>query len=245
MTKLLWDDLTSRLYGFGLDRGVLYPKNTDGVVWNGLTAVNETLSGFVENEYYIDGLKYKNQKNHGSFEGIIEAFTYPEVFSEKNIFGFSYRTKVGDADNPNRGYKIHIVYNALAAPLDKLYSTINQTIEPTVMSWKVTTKPISIFGVYASSHLIIDSTIAHPWTIDAVEDILYGTADDEPSLPTPDDLLSIFEENAILRVTDNGDGSFTVEGPDEAIQMVDVDIFEVTWDSAIITGQNAYSISSL
>jgi hypothetical protein len=64
-------------------------------------------------------------------------------------------------------------------------------------------------------------------------------------LPTPEELLGIFERTALLQVVDNGDGTFTVTGPDEAIQMLDPTTFQIAWPSAVYLDAESYSLSSL
>jgi hypothetical protein len=96
-----------------------------------------------------------------------------------------------------------------------------------------------------SAQLVIDRDLAYSSTIEALEEVLYGSEAEAPRLPTPQEVMAIFEENSILQVVDHGDGSFTVTGPDEAIQMLDATSFEITWASAVYVDAETYTIHSL
>lgn len=259
MSTLVWDEAGSHIYETGVDRGVFFPQDGPGVAWNGLASVKEAPSGADVTENYIDGRKYQTRRAVEGFAGTIEAFTYPEEFlpydgfAEKIIsqqrrryFGFSYRTLIGnDLKNQDYGYKLHLVYNAMISPGGKSYETLANSADPSNFAWDFTTLPILLKGAKASSHLVIDSTKAHPWTLEAIENVLYGNAEAPASLPAPADVVEIFEENAILRVTDNGDGTWTATGPDEAITMLDAQTFQISWDSALYIDDKTYTISSL
>lgn len=262
MTRLSWSTAGQRFYEAGVDQGVLYLEGQPGVSWLGLTSVDENPSGGEPKSYYIDGVKYLNVSSTEEYGATINAYTYPDQFSEcdgtsrvrnglyltqqrRKSFGFSYRTKVGnDLSGVDKGYKIHIVYNALASPSQKTNKTIGDSPEPTEFSWEVTTKPPAISGYRRTSHVVIDSREADPLTISAVEDILYGTESTLPRLPSFDELIHVFDSITTMTVVDHGDGSFTVTAPDSAIKMLDETLFEITWPTAIFIDENSYTISS-
>lgn len=219
MSKLVWDKTGERRYETGVDHGVLFPKDEtgaykSGVVWNGLTAVNETPSGAEPNPIYADNVKYLNLMSAEDFGASIEAFTYPDEFAAcqgcaepavgvtigqqtRREFGFSYRTLIGnDVDGQDHGYKIHLVYNALAAPSEKGYSTVNETPEAITFSWDVTTTPVAVTGYKPTAHLEIDSTKASAEIMKQLEDMLYGTESEESKLPTPDEVIELFKTAA-------------------------------------------------
>lgn len=211
-------------------------------MWSGLTRINEIVSGSDDNVNYIDGIKYHQRRFLGHFSGNLEAYHYPdslhqEAFTQRRTqsFGLSYRTGTANA------YKIHIVYNVtlLAG------SFSNQQIETDVFRWPFTSLPLEIPGVARSSHLVIDTSIAYQSAVDDLEDMLYGTVYTDPQLPTPEEILSIFENNAIVKVTDHGDGSFTITAPDHVLTMVDATTFEITWPSVVVFDSDNYQISSL
>lgn len=235
MARLVWDE---RDYDTGLDRGVFYPPRGIGEAWNGLTSVQESPSDTDERTVYIDGIKAKRTQRVGEFSGSIEAFTYPHSFFEDVLsqrrqkgFGLTYRVKD----------KIHLVYNVLAGPSSFNYQQSDS--EP--FSWSFTTMPIPVPGARMSAHLIVDATKAYSWTVTSLEDVLYGTESTTPRLPLPEEVLNIFDINSILKVTDNGDGSFTVEGPDDVIQMLDPTTFQITWPSAVYIDGESYTLTSL
>lgn len=245
MTKISWDESGSREYLAGVDRGVLYPDSGVGVPWNGLTSVTERDDSSVI-ESYVDGRKLRQKTEPGSFSASLQAFTYPNEFSEHEKFSLSYRTLIGnDIEGLEHGYKIHLVYNASVAPSSADYQTINEEISPMLFEWPIETEAITLSGVRPFSHLIVDSTIALPTTMAALEDILYGATGVDPSLPTPEELIDLFQDYSVLKITDHGDGSWTAEGPDSAISMLDATSFEITWPSAIFISSDSYKISSM
>lgn len=191
---------------------------------------------------FLDGVKYQQNRFLGYFSGNIEAYYYPsgfheDVFTRKRVrsFGLSYRT--GTAKN----YRIHLVYNVTVSPPTHIY----QQGETDPFRWLFTSLPVEIPGFNRSAHLIIDVATAYASTVSDLEDVLYGTEETDPRLPTPEEVLAIFEENSILKVTDHGDGSFTVTGPDSAITMIDSTTFEITWPSVVLIDSDTYQISSL
>lgn len=195
MAELIWNNSGDRNYEAGVDRGVFYTSEGDGVVWNGLISVTESPSGGESTPYYIDGTKYLNVVNSKEFNGKIEAYTYPKEFAEydgwqildngiivdeqeRKPFGFSYRTGIGnDVNGQDHGYKIHIVLNALVSPTESSYSTIGDSTDPLNFSWTFTTMPESSLSkpeLEPLSHFVIDSTMTHPTQLQYIERILYG-----------------------------------------------------------------------
>lgn len=216
-----WDKIGERLYETGVDRGVLYPQSAGvypkGVAWNGLTNVNESPTGAEPNPLYADNIKYLNLLSVEEFEATIEAFTYPDEFSEcdgsatlvpgvqigqqpRKTFGMAYRTVLGnDLELNNYGYKLHLVYGAMAAPSDKSYETINDSPDAITFSWEITTTPVNVTGHKPTASLVIDSTTVEPAKLAALEAILYGSSSGvDGRLPLPDEVLSIIGENAVM-----------------------------------------------
>lgn len=218
MAKLTWDQTGDRLYETGVDRGVLYPITSGstygtGVAWNGLTTVTESPSGAESNPQYADNIKYLDLTSAEEFGFTIEAFTYPVEFEEcdgsaqlaegvtigqqsRKMFGFSYRTLVGsDTEGTDHGYKIHLVYGCKASPSEKSRATVNDSPEAVAFSWECTTTPVNVNGHSPTSHLVVDTTVANAAKVTQLETKLYG--DDSagtPSLPTPDEVYSMFQE---------------------------------------------------
>lgn len=225
MSKLVWDNTGDRLYETGVKQGVLYPQGPTGnypkgVAWNGLTAVTESPSGAEATALYADDIKYLNLLSTEEFGATIEAYTYPAEFEEcdgsaslakgvsigqqkRKQFGLAYRTTLGnDVDGNDYGYKLHLIYGALAAPSEKGYATINDSPEAITFSWEVTTTPVSVEGFKPTASVTIDSTKVDAEKLAALEAILYGKdptsegGEDgvDPRLPLPDEIATLFAE---------------------------------------------------
>lgn len=218
MAKLSWDNTGERLYETGVRKGVLYTTDssgayTKGVAWNGLTAVTESPSGAEPSPLYADDIKYVNLTSVEEFGATVEAYTYPDEFAEcdgsasiatgvtvgqqkRKMFGLSYVTVLGnDVDLNDHGYKLHIIYGALASPSEKSYASINDSPEAITMSWEITTTPVPAGdNLKPTSSITIDSTKADPTKLKALEDILYGTEQKEARLPLPAEIATLMAE---------------------------------------------------
>jgi hypothetical protein len=215
MPPLTWDQVGEKLYETGVDRGVLYIPNASGVyasgfAWNGLTTVTESPSGAEPSAQYADNIKYLNLVSAEEFGGTIEAYTYPDEFAQcdgtfspapgvavgqqgRKQFGLSFRTRVGnDVDGTEFGYKLHLVYGALAAPSEKAYATINDSPEAISFSWDITTTPVPVTGRKPTSLIVVDSTVVDPGDLASLEALLYGAAATPAALPTPDAVIALF-----------------------------------------------------
>lgn len=258
MTRLTWGESGARLFTTGVDRGVFYPKEGPGVVWNGLVSVQEAPSGEEVTLRYFDGVSYVNHTRGEEFKATIEAFTYPAEFLEydgfgeqtlafqrRKTFGFAYRTSSGNDVDSNAGYQLHIVYNALAVPTQKNYATVGDDPSPETLSWDISTLPVRIEKALSTSHLIIDSATAYADPMSRIETILYGSLESDPRLPSPDELVAIFNDAAIFKITDHGDGTFTAEGPDEAVLLLEPTVFQLNWPSVQQVSEDAYRARSL
>ena len=220
MSRLVWDKTGERLYETGVKNGVLYiPASgvySKGVAWNGLTAVTESPSGAEATARYADDIKYLSLMSTEEFGATIEAYTYPDEFAEcdgsadiadgvtigqqtRKTFGLCYKTTIGnDVDGNGYGYKLHIIYGALASPSEKAYATINDSPEAITFSWEITTTPVNVTGAKPTASLVIDSTKADPTKLAALEDILYGKDGDgsaEPRLPLPDEIKTLMAKS--------------------------------------------------
>ena len=219
MAKLVWDATGERKYETGVRNGVLYVMGEGGtypkgVAWNGLTAVTESPSGAEATALYADDTKYLNLISAEEFGATIEAYTYPDEFAEcdgsatlaagvtigqqpRKTFGMSYRTVYGnDVNNESYGYKLHLIYGAVAAPSEKAYATINDSPEAITFSWELTTTPVNVTGFKPTACLTIDSTKVNKEKLTALEDILYGTQEAEARLPLPDEIATLMNPGA-------------------------------------------------
>lgn len=219
MSKLVWDETGKRFYETGVNKGVLYPQAAEGtypkgVAWNGLTAVTESPSGAEATPLYADNIKYLNLMSAEEFGATIEAYTYPDEFAacngevelgtgvsigqqKRTAFGMAYQTKVGNDIDSEAGYKIHLIYGALAAPSEKAYATVNDSPEAITFSWEVTTTPVEVTGFKPTASLVIDSTKVAPEKLTALEAILYGSDDVEARLPLPNEVLEMVKEEEV------------------------------------------------
>ena len=214
MSKIVWDAIGEHTFETGVRNGVLYLKDAEGaysngVAWNGLTSVSESPEGAEPTDLYADDIKYLTLMSAENFKATIEAYTYPVEFEEcdgsatiakgvvigqqsRKPFGLCYRTAIGnDTDGNEHGYKLHIVYGCQASPSEKQYSTINDSPEAITFSWEVSTTPVNVTGKKPTATLIIDSTKVDKAKLTALEAILYGSEQQEPRLPLPDEIATL------------------------------------------------------
>lgn len=262
MSKLIWGKGGERLYEAGVDHGVFYPSLGPGIVWNGLATIQESTENTENLIMYIDGDRQITEISLGTFAAVLEAFTYPLEFEPYDglskwdlsaqtrlPFNLSYRTLIGnDKLGISKGYKLHLVYNVLAAPTERNNRSVNASSEIENFKWSLSTTPVAIPGLRPSSHFVIDSTKAYGSSLALIEDMLYGTDDTVSHFPTVEELLEIFESTAIFKVTDNGDGTATIEGPDEIVFIDDV-VEQIAqlgpWPTVVALGEDTYQLSSL
>lgn len=215
MTKILWDGVGERVYETGVDHGVLYIPDgggayANGYAWNGLTAVTESPSGAEATPLYADNIKYLNLVAAEQFGATIEAYTYPKEFAQcdgsvaptagvmigqqtRKTFGLAYRTQVGnDVSGTDLGYKLHLIYGALAAPTERAYATVNDTPEAITFSWAITTTPVDVPSYKPTAIVTIDSRLVDPSDLADLEAALYGGVGVDPRLPLPADVFAFF-----------------------------------------------------
>ena len=219
MSKLVWDQIGERLYETGVKNGVLYVQENGaypkGVAWNGLTAVTESPSGAEATALYADDIKYLNLMSNEEFGATIEAYMYPDEFAQcdgsaalvtgvmigqqaRKTFGLAYKTTIGnDTDGNDYGYKLHLIYGALAAPSEKAYATINDSPEAITFSWEVTTTPVNVPGYKPTASVTIDSTKVDKEKLAALEAVLFGTEDAEARLPLPEEIVTIMGDEEV------------------------------------------------
>ena len=214
MSRIQWDQTGERFYETGVDRGVVYPQDASGAYpagegWNGLTNVTLSPSGAEASPLYANNRKYLNLMSVEELGGSIEAYMFPDSFAECNglktlatgvrigqqkrkAFGFCYRTLIGnDTEGTAAGYKITLVYGALAAPSENANSTVNDSPEAKTMSWEFSTTPVDVEGFEPTASIEIDSRTVSETGLKALEDALYGTTDKEAYLPLPADVITL------------------------------------------------------
>lgn len=188
-----------------------------GVNWNGVTKVGESPEGADANDLWADDIKYASFRSAEEFNGSIEAYQYPEEFAACNgermlgkikiaqqarrAFGLAYKTTVGnDVDGFEHGYKLHLVYNATCSPSSRDHETINDSPDAETMSWDFETTPVEVGTINGveykkTSHIVIDSrdftSTADKTTLGKIEDLIYGSDNNEPTLPTPSAIYNL------------------------------------------------------
>lgn len=209
MARLEWDNHAARIYETGVDRGVLYIAGF-GVAWNGISAITEAPDGGEAKPLYFDGFKYSNLTAAEDYEATLEAFGYPAEFAQcdglglvqnglfadqqpRKKFGLSYRTLVGNQLEADQfGYKIHLVYGCLSDPSDKGYTSMGSDPTPVKFTWRITAMPQQIPGIRPTAHFVVDSRVANPTTLAALEDLIYGSDGNAPTQPSAVDLVAMF-----------------------------------------------------
>lgn len=214
MPRLEWDKVGERLYETGVDQGVLYVQDEtgaypEGVAWSGLRSVSESPSGAEPSPLYADNIKYLNLLSTEEFAATIGAYYSPEEFDacdgtatlakgvtigqqKRKTFGLCYRTKIGnDIDGDEHGYKIKIIYGALAKPSQKEYQSVNNDPSAIELSWEVSTTPVKVTGMKPTATLEIDSTKIDAEKLKTLEDVLYGSGEKKARLPLPDEIKTL------------------------------------------------------
>lgn len=275
MSRIKWDQVGERKFETGVDHGVLYLPDgsgsyVDGVAWNGLTALTESPSGAEASPQYADNIKYLNLISIEEFGGTIEAFTYPDEFEGcdgtatlapgvkagqqgRRSFGLSYRTLVGnDVDGTDAGFKIHLVYGALASPSERARNTVNDSPEASALSWEFTTSAVEIPGVDANgkpfkptAHLTIDSTDpdVDADTLNDFLTVLYGSDNGaDGRLPLPEEVIAFFSGSVVevtpaLPTYDNTSKVITIPTSTNTIYKIDGNVVPAGPRPALTTGQ--------
>ena len=267
MSRLIWDADNDRSFEYGVSRGVLYVKmdardeaaGTDyypGVAWNGLTNITIEREGFDSTRLDSSGFVYDILRSPETLAGSIEAYTYPEDFNEcdgtKHFtnggmvgqqehvpFGLCYRTELA-----NNAYLIHVIYDCTAILGEGDDETVNETIEAKLFHWDFDTFPYQMDGYSPFSELLFDSRNIPADKMLLLENCLYGSGSNDPTLPIPENLLSLVYNGEYvppsrkdliriypLNVSLNG----TYDAPDNiAYKPVIVDVGSQDYSNAVI-----------
>lgn len=212
--RIRWDELGTRFYKRGVDRGVLYTYSggdyIDGVPWNGLTEVSPKRDGRDKEVLYsgdaVADVRFSEEEPGGS----IKAYMYPDEFEacvgaskifegmianqqDYRSFGLSYRTYIGnDTEGTGYGYVINLVYGAVVTSVTESTKTLDKSANIEQMSWDYMTIPVDVPDFGPVSLVQIDSTKFSSESLSELEDILYGTADTAPRLPSVEELIELF-----------------------------------------------------
>ena len=224
MTRITWDD-GPRPYSRGISNGVLYPQNSPGVPWNGLISVTEKGDDAPATQY-LDGIPYNNHFPLDVFQGTLTAFTYPAEFEVYNgVDGgitAQQRPNFGLCYRDNR--ELHILYQASVGPSNDQYSSLADTPSPVAFAWPITTIPVVVPSARPTSHISVSLDLSGTAAMDLLEAALYGDDENDPYLPDVPAVIEMFESSTLVRITDNGDGTWTATGPDELV-FIDPDNF--------------------
>jgi len=217
MARIVWDQVGQKIYETGIDQGVLYIPDangdyTNGVAWNGLLGFDENPSGAEATKLWADNINYATMFSAEEYGGTIRAYTYPDEFEqcdgsaelatgasirqqERKVFGFCYRTKVGnDLVGDDFGYKLHLVYGCKASPSAQTHDTVNDSPAAVEFSWEVSSTPVPVTGFKPTCVVEVDSTKFETDTkIKALEAILYGSENTPARLPLPDEVKTTLQ----------------------------------------------------
>lgn len=255
-----WDS-SPRSIETGLDRGVLYPRNSQAVVWNGLTSVEEA-GGEAASEYYIDGRPFLFLPKPKEYKATLKAYMYPDQFSSilgevevadgmfldsqmGDAFGLSYRTRIMDNRlGSNAGYKIHLIYNATVVPSTKAYETVGNDINPVEFSWDIQAVPVIVAGYRPTAHITINTRNMDQDKLNDVEALIYGTTERPYAIPDAQVIFDLLSFGDTIVITDNGDGTWQAVGSQANIYMIGDEIFQIDNVDAVLHGDGTYTIST-
>lgn len=203
MSKLIWDQTGKRYYGTGVSKTVLFPQESDGTyedgaAWSGVTSISLNPDGAEPNELYADNIKYAVLRSAETLGFSIEAYTYPNEWSQcdgsyelegtkgvyigqqpRKAFGLCFRTEIGSdtMTDANAGYKLYLIWNATASPSDSQFDTINDSPDAGTMSWECTTTAVSLNGYKPVCSIMLDTTRMDSTALEhlaVLEDYIYG-----------------------------------------------------------------------
>lgn len=261
MATIKWDMIGERFFETGVDRGVLYFPDGGGVPWSGLTSIEQKTSTSIESVYY-DGVKFNDIVVAGDWSGTLRAYTYPEEFLEfegiiaeqdgmyiaeqpQSLFHLSYRTRIGNDVDGVVGYKLHLLWNLTAIPATRTYESLSLETSPIEFEWSLTSIPEEVDKYRPTAHVILDSRKFDPLLLADLEDILYGTVDRPPTMPSLKGLTSFVRKWERIIIQDNGDGTWTATSRiDGFITMLDETTFQIDGANATYLDAETYELSS-
>lgn len=181
-------------------------------------------------------MKYLVLASAENWKGSIQAYTYPNDFSEclgnlevvpglfmtqqkRKHFGLCYKTIEGnDVRGNDYGYKLHIVYDVLASPSDLGYQTMSDSPEANEMSWDLSAGTIFVSGHKPTPKLILDyramGELGLGNVLHKIEDILYGTEETYATILYPSQIGQIIDTGIHLC---DSDGNFILDSENERI----------------------------
>lgn len=215
MGKIAWDLI--REYEVGCNKVVLFQNDggeyTNGVAWNGVTSISTKIEGGEVTPLYSGNRRVRNTMAPVEYGVSLKCYCYPEEFEgcigeeevtqgmvvdqqEREIFGLSYQTKNGTNYDPDAGYTIHLLYGCTVSSYDYEHSTINSNLDAVEFSFEIDTIPENYEGLNALAHIKVKSLSADPDKLAELENILYGTDEEEPRMPRPEEVYEILVPEA-------------------------------------------------
>lgn len=269
---LQWDKPNERYYEHGIDRGVLYLPGKDPIPWNGITAVDEGGAGSVS-VLYRDGVIYLADSEASDFVGKVSAMFFPDAFSEivgipevtdglyvdnqkPKRFNLSYRSLVGNGSSGDVfGYRIHLIYNAVATINPRQRRTIGANIDPVDFTFDISCTPVKMTGYRPSAHYVIDTRFMTASKVAELEGILYGTGSTPGHIPTPDELFELMNYGNAITVTVHDFAeielpeisvsvkTYTVDGSHSNVYELTDHTFQVDNANAVDNGDGTWTVS--
>lgn len=227
----------------GLDRGFLYPPDSDGVPWVGLTSLEEQEDGFRLETYHVDGRKVGHRHVAGNYTATLAS--YDDPFKDRKyegvLFGVSYREMLSNDD-----YRLHIVQGLSVSKAGFTRSSVNPTPTPETHSWYMAAVDIPLGDDVHGSHLILDSALIYPWVLRDIEAVLYGYPNGGARIPTIDEIYDIFATMNLV-IIDHGDGTWSAVGHDVMVAMLDSTEFMISSPTVeMVDGEeHTYDVESL
>lgn len=242
--RVVWDTF-NRPYSQGVSQGMMYPDDGPGVAWNGLISVTEASDSNQEAKYF-DGSRYLTRSPTLPFAGVISAYTYPDELEPYIGFRDFF------TGQPNRLFDIaystnnelHLVYGVLLSPSPRPYSSISDRVDPVQFQWNFTTLPQKIPGGKSTAHIVILPEDVPEPVMAGFEAMIYGDDEDDPRMPSIAEIIAMYEFSATLLVTDNGDGTFTVTGPDAVVSPTTSGHFTINAPTLVMIDAVTYSVST-
>lgn len=258
MTRLSWTTADKKMFS-GLRKGVLYLfDGLDAVAWSGLVEVSASISDKTQ-ALYLDGTKYFDFQEGSDSSGVIQAYTYPDEFlaceGVRNIngmlvdgqhpyeFDLSYQTLIYSEMGEVVGYKIHLLYSLTVVPATRNNATISKDTTVDLFEWPIVWAQFELNGFRSAHHITIDSTRVHPYLLEDLESMLYGTDNSDPTILRPAALLNYLQAWAPLQVIELGDDLYEVRDHGEFMD-VSGDVITITSSGVQQIDQNTYTLVS-
>ena len=263
MSAIVWHEIGTKVYENGVSHGVLYLPDGTAVPWNGLVSVEQEEGGNVE-ALWFDGMKLGDLVELSDYKGTLQAITFPDelinLMGNAHVssgvwydgqryqpFGLSWKTQINSDAGQDIGYKIHILWNVIAVPKSVKWETLSDNPELNPFEWDISATPEDMPDIRPSAHVTIDSREVRPEIIADLERILYGDEDEDASLPGSFDFYDFVAGWALLRITDNHDGTWTATTASfnpEIITDLGGGEFEITDCNTTTVNATTYTISS-